>query len=106
MVKLHTYKGDTWPLILSFTDDNGPMNLTGKEILFKLKNTDKTTTIYTEDDDEVTIIDTDVENGNLTIKISSTGTSTLKGKYYFSLKFRETGEVTTMLTGELNVIED
>lgn len=104
---LKVVQGDTWELPLLFQNPDGSdMDISDYEILFELRR--NKAKVYDQDDNEVDIDDTNSGDGELTITISSTGTTPLDNSspYYFLVRFQETESIIkTQLIGELKIVE-
>jgi len=100
-------RGDTTPLPLTFTDENGSaVDITGWTIYFTVK-----AKIDDEDNDAKIKKDvtthSDPTNGKTVITLSSSDTSIDPGNYYYDVQVKtNTGEIYTPLEGNFIVRPD
>lgn len=101
------YRGDDYPIPLTFTKNGAVEDITGWKIYFTAKHHDTDS-----DDDAVIKMDvtehTDPTNGKSLIFLTNGETGDLvPGKYVFDIQYKKAdGTVKTVMKGKLKVLQD
>ena len=102
------YRGDTKPIILTFTDkNNNPIDLTGATLWFTVKKVPTDLDVDAVIQKQITTF-TDATNGIASVVITSDDTNDLDiMKYYYDFQLVDpAGNVTTVLEGTFKLLID
>lgn len=100
-------RGDDWKIRLVITENNQPINITGYEYWFTLKQN-----IDSPDPGQIQVISLpsgqDATNGILNILVPNTNTSTLAaGTYFYDVQQIDVSDqIRTILLGKVRVVKD
>lgn len=106
MEKLEAYRGDTYPILLTITEDDEALNLTGWTVFLTVKENEddldanakisKTNTVHAEP-----------LAGKTRFVLTATDTAELAGIYYFDVQVkRADGTIFTAVKGIINFSKD
>lgn len=96
-------RGDTESLVINMDDGSGAINITGRTYRAQIRQTKESTIIAAS----FTCVITNAAAGQVTCTLSAATTATLTpGIYYWDFEETNSGVVSTILAGSVNVLAD